>query len=338
MARIAALILAALILLACTAPPPRASLSAAPGSKPVSFAMLEVYDKGDDLAAIARDFALLPELEMDTLRCSFGWDDYEPAPGVYDFAWLKQFVALADECGIQLRPYIGYTPEWAGDEGATMALLGKSTMKKIHLSGGTAAKKRERRSPPAPQATCIDISSCGPTASRCCLSTTSAQRQLSPSPCSAPAATPSPTPLMAQRPPIPPSTGPRSPIFRSPRVKSPSSPSNPEAGGCVILSEPLFTQSLRFSCCGCRGDIMLILSSSKSRFSLALIAVLLAAVGSDGLRHCCRSGPFAPPWTVSLQVAALSLLVLRDRLVCFARRGRSGQGRPGGSAVGRLHA
>ena len=29
----------------------------------------------------------MQELEIDTLRCSFGWDDYEPEPGVYDFAW-----------------------------------------------------------------------------------------------------------------------------------------------------------------------------------------------------------------------------------------------------------
>jgi hypothetical protein len=78
---------------------------------------LEDYDKGDDLSAIARDFALLQELEIDTLRCSFGWDDYEPEPGEYDFAWLQEFVALAGDYGIQLRPYIAYTPEWAGDEG-----------------------------------------------------------------------------------------------------------------------------------------------------------------------------------------------------------------------------
>ena len=115
---VAVVLMLALLPLACTAPPPAARLPHGAAAKPVSFAMLEDYDKGDDLAAVARDFALLQELEIDTLRCSFGWDDYEAAPGVYDFAWLKQFVALADEYGIKLRPYIGYTPEWAGDEGA----------------------------------------------------------------------------------------------------------------------------------------------------------------------------------------------------------------------------
>jgi polysaccharide biosynthesis protein PslG len=118
MARIgAALILLALLPLACMAPRPATQVPAAPAGKPVSFALLEDYDKGDDLAAIARDFALMQELEIATLRCSFGWDDYEPERGVYDFAWLQEFVDLAEQYGIQLRPYIGYTPEWAGAEG-----------------------------------------------------------------------------------------------------------------------------------------------------------------------------------------------------------------------------
>jgi len=63
---------------------------------------------------VALDFALLNELEVDTMRCSFGWDDYEPVRGQYDFAWLEEFASLADQYGIRLRPYIGYTPEWAG--------------------------------------------------------------------------------------------------------------------------------------------------------------------------------------------------------------------------------
>jgi hypothetical protein len=85
-----------------------------PGTKRVSFALLEDYDKGDDLNDIALDFALMNELEIDTMRCSFGWDDYEPVRGQYDFAWLEEFASLAEQYGIKLRPYIGYTPAWAG--------------------------------------------------------------------------------------------------------------------------------------------------------------------------------------------------------------------------------
>jgi hypothetical protein len=87
-------------------------------TKPISFAILEDYDKGDDLEDIALDFQLMNELEIDVLRCSLGWDDYEPTRGEYDFEWLEQFVALADEYGIKLRPYIAYTPEWAGAPGS----------------------------------------------------------------------------------------------------------------------------------------------------------------------------------------------------------------------------
>jgi hypothetical protein len=84
----------------------------------ISFAVLEDYDKGADLAEIAKDFQLMKELKIDVLRCSFGWDDYEPVQGQYDFAWLRDFVQLAARYDIKLRPYIGYTPRWAGAAGS----------------------------------------------------------------------------------------------------------------------------------------------------------------------------------------------------------------------------
>ena len=85
--------------------------------KPVSFAILEDYDKGQALAEIEQDFALYKELEISTWRGSFGWDDYEPAAGKFDFAWLHTFVERAAAHRIQLRPYLGYTPEWAARSG-----------------------------------------------------------------------------------------------------------------------------------------------------------------------------------------------------------------------------
>ena len=99
----------------------RAASEGSRESKPVSFAILEDYDKGDDLAGIDRDFALYEELEIRTWRGSFGWDDYEPAPGEYEFEWLHEFAARAAARGITLRPYLGYTPEWAARRGGTDA-------------------------------------------------------------------------------------------------------------------------------------------------------------------------------------------------------------------------
>jgi polysaccharide biosynthesis protein PslG len=81
--------------------------------KPVSFAILEDYDKGEDLRGVEADFELFEELEIRTWRGSLGWDDYEPTRGGYDFTWLHQFAALAERHHIELRPYLGYTPAWA---------------------------------------------------------------------------------------------------------------------------------------------------------------------------------------------------------------------------------
>jgi polysaccharide biosynthesis protein PslG len=86
-------------------------------TKPISFAILEDYDKGESLSEVAKDFAMFKELGVTVWRGSFGWDDYEPRPGQFDFVWLRQFAALADSAGISLRPYLGYTPRWAGRPG-----------------------------------------------------------------------------------------------------------------------------------------------------------------------------------------------------------------------------
>ena len=124
MRRILLLILSAAgALTGCGAPPPD-TVQRGPGpsgrsafTKPISFAILEDYDKGDPLSEVAADFALFKELGVTVWRGSFGWDDYEPEPGRFDFGWLRQFVALADSTGISLRPYVGYTPGWAGGRG-----------------------------------------------------------------------------------------------------------------------------------------------------------------------------------------------------------------------------
>ncbi len=101
--------LLALVLACSTAQPvPEASVE-----KSVSFSVLEDYDKGEDLAGVARDFELMRKLGVRTWRGSFGWDDYEPERGRLDLDWLHRFVELAASHGITLRPYLGYTAEWA---------------------------------------------------------------------------------------------------------------------------------------------------------------------------------------------------------------------------------
>ncbi|HET6566810.1 MAG TPA: beta-galactosidase [Rhodothermales bacterium] len=87
-------------------------------TKPISFSILEDYDKGEDLNSIAQDFQLFNELEVNTWRGSFGWDDYEPSQGTYDFTWLNDFANLAAQYNISLRPYLGYTAPWAAIGGS----------------------------------------------------------------------------------------------------------------------------------------------------------------------------------------------------------------------------
>jgi len=96
--------------------PDHDAASAASGRR-FDFAVLEDYDKGDDIAQVRRDFASFRELGITTWRGSLGWDDFEPEEGRFDFNWLEQFVSAAETDGITLRPYIGYTPAWASDGG-----------------------------------------------------------------------------------------------------------------------------------------------------------------------------------------------------------------------------
>jgi hypothetical protein len=103
--------------------PPAAMASApadAPGAftKEVSFAILEDYAKGHDLRDVERDFELMEELGVRTWRGSFGWADYEPERGRYDFEWLHRFAELAARHDIELRPYIDSTPAWAAAGGS----------------------------------------------------------------------------------------------------------------------------------------------------------------------------------------------------------------------------
>lgn len=87
--------------------------------KPVSFEILEDWDKGDALSDVDADFTLFDQLGIHSWRGSLGWDDYETQRGQDDFAWLHQFADLADRHHIELHPYVGYTPGWAARAGAS---------------------------------------------------------------------------------------------------------------------------------------------------------------------------------------------------------------------------
>ena len=119
-------------------------------TKPISFAILEDYDKGHSLRQVAGDFALFLELGIPAWRGSFGWDDYEPSPGRVDFVWLEQFARLADSMGISLRPYLGYTPDWAARPGQDEHTWNDPPRRAgdwVRFAGALAARLRPYRSP-----------------------------------------------------------------------------------------------------------------------------------------------------------------------------------------------
>jgi polysaccharide biosynthesis protein PslG len=117
--------LAALTAAALSCAPPQgrspadglAPVPSAAFAKTVSFAILEDYDKGRNLREVERDFELMKQLGVRTWRGRVRWDDYEPERGRFDFEWLHRFADLAAQHGIELRPYIGYTPAWAASGG-----------------------------------------------------------------------------------------------------------------------------------------------------------------------------------------------------------------------------
>lgn len=47
------------------------------------------------------------------LRVSFGWDGLEPEDDRFDFDFTDALVGIAEEQGVELTPYIAYTPAWA---------------------------------------------------------------------------------------------------------------------------------------------------------------------------------------------------------------------------------
>lgn len=107
---------------AACAPPstsaPAARAAPAPAevgeTKTLTFAILEDYEPDVDSAALAADIALFHELGITTWRGSIGWDDVQPRPGEWNLAWLRRFARQMQAGGIELRPYLAYTPEWAG--------------------------------------------------------------------------------------------------------------------------------------------------------------------------------------------------------------------------------
>jgi polysaccharide biosynthesis protein PslG len=63
-----------------------------------------------------RDLLLLKTNHIHYLRVAFAWEGIETKRGEYNWSFWDEFVAAANADGIQLIPYVCYTPEWAASK------------------------------------------------------------------------------------------------------------------------------------------------------------------------------------------------------------------------------
>jgi hypothetical protein len=73
----------------------------------------DYFDGRDTRQRVRRHLSIVKQLKVHYLRCAFSWNGIEPEQGQYRFAFWDMLVDEADRAGIELIPYVAYTPEWA---------------------------------------------------------------------------------------------------------------------------------------------------------------------------------------------------------------------------------
>ena len=73
----------------------------------------DYFDGRDSRARVLRHLSVAKAVGVRYLRCGFSWNGIEPRDGHYDFKFWDMLVNEAHNAGIQVIPYVAYTPEWA---------------------------------------------------------------------------------------------------------------------------------------------------------------------------------------------------------------------------------
>lgn len=76
----------------------------------------DYFDGTSDLGRVERHLKIARELGARYLRFGISWHAVEKSPRRYDWCFWDELVELANYYGIQLLPYVAYTPEWAASE------------------------------------------------------------------------------------------------------------------------------------------------------------------------------------------------------------------------------
>ncbi|HEX6881402.1 MAG TPA: beta-galactosidase [Terriglobales bacterium] len=77
----------------------------------------DYFDGRDTRARVRRHLEIAQELGVEYLRCAFSWNGVEPQQGKFEFAFWDMLVDEAQKAGIEVIPYVAYTPEWAARDG-----------------------------------------------------------------------------------------------------------------------------------------------------------------------------------------------------------------------------
>jgi len=73
----------------------------------------DYFDGASDPSRVRRHMQTARTAGVRYLRCAFSWNGIEKAPGQYDWRFWDMLVSTAGEYGVELMPYVAYTPEWA---------------------------------------------------------------------------------------------------------------------------------------------------------------------------------------------------------------------------------
>jgi Cellulase (glycosyl hydrolase family 5) len=73
----------------------------------------DYFDGKDSLERVRRHMRVARAVGVRYLRCAFSWNGIEPERGQYRFDFWDMLVNEAGRAGIELIPYVAYTPKWA---------------------------------------------------------------------------------------------------------------------------------------------------------------------------------------------------------------------------------
>ncbi len=73
----------------------------------------DYFDGTSGRSRVQRHMKIAREVGAKYLRCAFSWNAIEKAPGKYGWAFWDMLVDEAQKTGIELIPYVAYTPKWA---------------------------------------------------------------------------------------------------------------------------------------------------------------------------------------------------------------------------------